>query len=78
MYKFINTNKVEEYNGGFIVLDNKIYTNPLPEILKKVGYKNLIIKDEPEYNLETQYLTPIYIDGDEITQEWEINEKEER
>lgn len=76
-YKFINENEVKPYKNGFIILDNKIYTNPKEETLLKAGFKEMVIEDEPEYNPETQYIVPKYIDGDDvITQSWEIKEME--
>ena len=76
-YKFINEHEIKPYKNGFIILDNKIYTNPKEETLLKAGYKELVTEDEPEYNPETQYIVLKYIDGDEvITQSWEIKEME--
>ena len=75
-YKFINEYEVQPYKNGFIILDNKIYTNPKEETLARAGYKELVTEDEPEYNPETQYIVPKYIDGDVITQSWEIKEME--
>ena len=63
--KFINEQKVEAFKGGFIVLDNKIYTNPTEETLRKAGYKNLAIVTEPEYNPDTQYIVTTYEDGED-------------
>lgn len=76
-YKFINEHEIKPYKNGFIILDNKIYTNPKEETLLKAGYKELVIEDEPEYDMETQYVEPKYIDGDDvITQSWEIKDIE--
>ena len=74
-YKFINEHEIKPYKNGFIILDNKIYTNPKEETLLKAGYKELVIEDEPEYNPETQYIVPVYTETDtEIMQSWEIKE----
>lgn len=76
-YKFINENEVKPYKNGFIILDNKIYTNPKEETLLKAGFKEMVIEDEPEYNPETQYIVPVYTETDtEIVQSWEIKETE--
>lgn len=75
-YKYINEYEVQPYKNGFIILDNKIYTNPKEETLLKAGFKEMVTEDETEYNPETQYIVPKYIDGDVITQSWEIKETE--
>ena len=70
LYKFINENKVEKFTKGFVVLDHMIYTNPKEDHIRAVGYKDLVIPEQPEYDPETQYLTFRYVDGDVITKEW--------
>ena len=74
LYKFINENEVQKYKGGFVVIDNRIYTNPTEETVRKSGYKPLAEVTPPEYNPETHYLSTIYKDGDIITPEYIINE----
>ncbi|MBQ6907357.1 MAG: hypothetical protein IJQ28_03170 [Clostridia bacterium] len=66
LYKFIDENSVERYSGGFIVLDNRIYTNPTEEIVRAVGYKDLVEDEKPEYDVMTQYLAEKYQDGETI------------
>ena len=76
-YKFINEDKVEIHKkGNFIVFNNNIITNPSDETLFKAGYKDMVVKPEPEYNPETQYTIPKYADGDVITQRWEVRDIE--
>ena len=55
-----------------------VITNPTDNILKYVmGYKDLTVDVEPEYDMETQYLSPIYDETDtEIVQHWEVKEIE--
>lgn len=73
MYKFIDENKVEKFKNGFVVLDGRIYTNPTPETLKKVGYKPLVEAEIPEYDPEKQYLVKKYEKGeDSITERYEV------
>lgn len=73
MYKFINENKIEKFKNGFVVLDGRIYTNPTPETLKKVGYKPLVEAEMPEYDAEKQYLVKKYVEGeDSITERYEV------
>ena len=67
MYKFISETAIKKYKGGFIVYDGKIYTNPTEETLRLAGYKELDEGEKPEYDPETQYLEPSYIDGENVT-----------
>ena len=55
-----------------------VITNPTDKVLKLImGYKDLIITSEPEYDMETQYLSPVYEETDtEIIQTWEVKEIE--
>lgn len=75
-YKFINEYSIKPYKKGFVVLDNKIYTNPTDEVLLKAGYKELNDKEpKPEYNIETQYLETKYVNTEtEITITYEVKE----
>ena len=74
LYKFISETEIQRYKGGFVVLNNRIYTNPTEETIKAAGYKELAEVTPPEYNPETHYLSTIYKDGDIITPEYEIVE----
>ena len=74
LYKFISETEIQRYKGGFVVLNNRIYTNPTEETVRKAGYKPLAEVTPPEYNPETHYLSTIYNDGDIITPEYEIVE----
>ena len=77
-YKFIDEHNVKPFKEGFVVLNGKIYTNPTDEVLKEVNIKDMIVLEEPEHNVETQYLLPHYTnDEDVITQSWEVKEIEE-
>lgn len=72
LYKFISETEIEKYNGGFVVLDNRIYTNPTEEIIRKAGYKELVEVEEPTFDPEKEYLTLTYQDGDVITSVYEV------
>ena len=74
MYKFINEHRIEKFNKGFVIIDDRIYANPTEETLKKAGYKKLVEAEIPEYNPEMQYLMKRYTDGDVITAEYEVVE----
>mgnify|MGYP007081932706 FL=1 len=77
LYKFINENKVKKYDGGFVVLGGRIYTNPKEETLKAVGFKPIVKADMPEYDESSQYITSVYTDGAEnITENFEVHNYE--
>ena len=59
LYKLEN-GILKKYNGGFVVYDNRIYTNPKEETVRLAGYKDLVYNEMPEYNEETQYLNEVY------------------
>ena len=63
LYKLDN-DTLKKYNGGFVVFNNRIYTNPTEEIVRKAGYKNVVYSDMPEYDIETQYLVEVYTEDD--------------
>ena len=74
LFKLIN-GKLKKYNGGFIVLDNKIYTNPKEEIIRQAGYKPLITDERPEYDVENQYLVEVFEDTDNaVLIHWEAKD----
>lgn len=74
LYKFINENEIQPYNGGFVVLDNRIYTNPTEEIIRKAGYKELVEVERPTFDPEKEYLSFQYKDGDVIQKVWAVKE----
>lgn len=77
LYKLINGQLLKKYNGGFVVLENRIYTNPTEEVIKQAGYKPMIVDEEPIYDSEICYLEKIYEDTEEaILAHWEIREIE--
>ena len=77
LYKFINENKVKKYDGGFVVLDGRIYTNPKEETLRAVGFKPIVKADVPEYDESSQYITSVYTDGTEsITENFDVHNYE--
>ena len=62
LYKFINENEIKKYKGGFVVIDNIIYTNPSEEKVKEAGYKELKDTTKPEFDETTQCLNTTYAD----------------
>ena len=72
-YKFINEHYIEEYKKPYVYVDGLQISHPSAETLLMAGIKPLVVEDEPEYNIETQYVEPYYIDGEtEITQKWKV------
>lgn len=74
---FINEKEVKIL-GKFVEHEDRIYTNPekgYPEILQALGYKELVEEEQPEYNEETQYIEPLYVEnGEKIIKKWEVKE----
>ena len=74
LYK-IKNGKLKEYNGGFVVIDNMIHTNPSEEIIRQAGYKDLREDKQPEYDIETQYIDRLLEDTDDgILVHWEVKD----
>lgn len=76
LFKFINENEVQPYHGGFVVLDNRIYTNPTEEVIRNAGYKELVEVEQPTFEPEKEYLSLTYQDGDVIKKVWEVKKTE--
>lgn len=77
LYKFISNNEVKKYRGGFVVKDNRIYTNPTESTLMSVGYKKLVKDEMPEYDESSQYIITVYTDNtDSISESYEVKEYE--
>lgn len=77
--KYINEKKIETFKN--IWKENgMVYTNE--EARKRAvasgEWKELVIDEEPEYDIETQYLTFHYEEDDEyVYKKWITNDKEE-
>ncbi len=75
---------LKKFKRGFVVLNNRIYTNPTEETVRKAGYKDIVYNEKPEYDETTQCLAEIYTEDDttiyvgyevkEIPKEGEIND----
>ena len=65
LYKFINENEIKKYKGGFVVIDNVIFTNPSEKKVKEAGYKELKDADKPEYDEATKCLSISYKEADD-------------
>ena len=73
--KYKNNKQIERYKG-FVIIDGITYANN-EEKAREVGFKDLVIDEQPEYNPETEYLDYNYIDGEVIEQKWEVKPIEE-
>ena len=76
LYKFINENEIKKYKGGFVVVNNRIFTNPTEKKIREAGYKELMEVELPEFNPDTEYIVTTYTDGDFITPVYEIKQFE--
>ena len=54
------------------MLDNRIYTNPTEETVRKAGYKPLAEVEAPDIDYDTEYLVTTYADGDVIAPVYEV------
>ena len=56
-----------------------VITNPSDEVLKfALGYKDLIVDEEPEYDVKTQWLESAFEETDtQIIQHWTVKDIEE-
>ena len=73
----LDNGKLIKFNGGFVVFNNRIYTNPTEELVRQVGYKDLIYDAQPEYNAETHYLEQEIEEKEtEIVVHWKVCELE--
>ena len=74
LYK-LKDNKLVKFNGGFVVFDNRVYTNPTEEVVRKAGYKNLVYDVQPEYDETTHYLVRDFEEQDNcIVVHWIVKE----
>lgn len=63
LYK-IEDGKLKKFKGGFVVLNNRIYTNPSEEIIRNAGYKEIVRGEMPEFNDELQYPVEVYTEDE--------------
>ena len=68
--KYINNKQIERYRG-YVIIDGTTYVNN-EEKAREAGFKDLVIEEQPEFNPETEWLDNYYVDGEVITQKWEI------
>ena len=68
--KYKNEKQIERYRG-FVIIDGITYANNETKA-KEVGFKDLVIDEQPTYDEQTEWLDYEYIDGDVITQKWVV------
>ena len=67
--KYINNKQIERYKG-FVIIDGITYANN-EEKAREVGFKDLVIDEQPEYNPESEYLDYEYEEKETtIEQHW--------
>ena len=74
LVKYINEYNIKHAdNKQILKYKDKQIINPKDENFIEAGYKPLEIEEEPNYDIETEYLQPYYIEQEEkIIQKWEI------
>ena len=73
--KYKNEKQIERYRG-YVIIDGTTYANNETKA-REVGFKDLVIDEQPEYNPETEWLDYEYIDGEVIEQKWVVKPIEE-
>lgn len=70
--KYIDENTIEIANKYVILkYDDVQVINPKEEDFIKAGYKELVIEEEPNYDMEKEYLEPTYKELDnKVIQSW--------
>ena len=68
--KYINEKRIERYKG-YVIIDGVTYANNI-EKAKEVGFKDLVIDEQPTYDEQTEWLDYEYEDGEVITQHWVV------
>lgn len=57
--------------GNEIKTDKGTVTNPNEELLKSLGYKEVVYTEKPEFDKENEKLSEVYTDGEQITVSYE-------
>ena len=68
--KYKNNKQIERYRG-YVIIDGVTYANNETKA-REVGYKDLVVEEQPTYDEQTEWLDYEYIDGDVITQKWVV------
>ena len=74
--KFKNSKQIERYKG-YVIIDGITYANNETKA-REVGFKDLVVDEQPEYNPETEWLDYEYEELKTIIkQHWVVREIEE-
>ena len=68
--KYIDTKRIERYRG-YVIIDGITYANNIDKA-KEVGFKDLVIEEQPTFDEQTEWLDYEYEDGEVITQKWVV------
>ena len=68
--KFKNSKQIERYKG-YVIIDGVTYANN-EEKAREVGFKDLVIDEQPTYDEQTEWLDYEYEDGEVIEQKWVV------
>ena len=74
--RFINENEIEELTKNYVIMDGRVYTNPInhpSKPLDKLGYKPLVIDDMPTIaEMEQKIVRKYKVINDVIHRSWEV------
>ena len=68
--KYKNNKQIERYRG-YVIIDDITYANN-EEKAREVGFKDLVVDEQPTYDEQTEWLDYEYEDGEVITQKWVV------
>ena len=68
--KYKNSKQIERYKG-YVIIDGITYANNI-EKAREVGFKDLVVDEQPTYDEQTEWLDYTYEDGEVITQKWVV------
>ena len=69
--KYINNKQIERYRG-YVIIDGITYANNI-EKAREVGFKDLVVEEQPTYDEQTEWLDYEYEEKEEvIEQKWVV------
>ena len=74
-YKFIDSTTIKPATDKIIQIGDSVISNPTENHFRQIGYTDLAVDAEPEYDTETQMIVPNYEDGNPIIQHWTVTDK---
>lgn len=70
LVKYKNSEQIEMYKG-FVIVGGTTYANN-EEKAREAGFKDLVIEETPEFDVDTEYLDVYYENEDNVIQKWII------